>query len=39
MDSHSGRLHTWTISGVNFDEVFRVGIRGAAQILSGNGEP
>jgi len=34
-----GREHRWGVRGVNFDEVFRVGLRGAAQILSGNGAP
>jgi uncharacterized protein len=29
----------WVVRGVNFDEAFRVAIRGAAQILSGNGAP
>jgi hypothetical protein len=27
----------WRVRGVSFDEAFRVAIRGAAQILSGNG--
>jgi len=31
--------HRWEAQGVNFDEAFRVGVRGAAQILSGNGDP
>lgn len=31
--------HLWTVRGVNFDEAFRVAVRGAAQILSGNGSP
>lgn len=31
--------HVWTVRGVNFDEAFRVAVRGAAQILSGNGSP
>ena len=30
---------TWEVRGVNFDEAFRVAIRGVAQILSGNGGP
>ncbi|MBL0371067.1 DUF2066 domain-containing protein [Rhizobium sp. KVB221] len=30
---------TWEVRGVNFDEAFRVAIRGVAQILSGNGDP
>ncbi|EJC84268.1 hypothetical protein Rleg4DRAFT_6078 [Rhizobium leguminosarum bv. trifolii WSM2297] len=29
----------WQVRGVNFDEAFRVGVRGVAQILSGNGQP
>ncbi|MFC3166148.1 DUF2066 domain-containing protein [Ciceribacter thiooxidans] len=31
--------YVWTVRGVNFDEAFRVAVRGAAQILSGNGSP
>ena len=31
--------HRWTIRGVSFDDAFRNAVRGAAQILSGNGEP
>jgi hypothetical protein len=34
-----GRTFAWRISGVSFDEAFRNAMRGAAQILSGNGEP
>jgi hypothetical protein len=34
-----GRPHRWQFRGVTFDEAFRRGIGGAAQILSGNGEP
>jgi hypothetical protein len=37
--AHAGRSYSWTIRGVNFDEVFRVGLRGSMQILSGNGAP
>jgi uncharacterized protein len=33
------RTHRWRIRGVTFDEAFRRGIGGAAQILSGNGDP
>jgi uncharacterized protein len=33
------RPHRWQLRGVTFDEAFRRGIGGAAQILSGNGEP
>lgn len=29
----------WQVTGVNYDEAFRVALRGAAQILSGNGRP
>jgi uncharacterized protein len=34
-----GRSHRWQLRGVTFDEAFRRGIGGAAQIVSGNGEP
>ena len=34
-----GRAYDWTVRGVNFDEAFRVALRGAMQILSGNGAP
>jgi uncharacterized protein len=34
-----GRTHRWQIRGVTFDESFRRGIGGAAQILSGNADP
>ena len=34
-----GKVHGWAIEGVNFDAAFRNGVLGAAQILSGNGEP
>ena len=33
-----GQVHRWQFRGVTFDEAFRRGIGGAAQILSGNGE-
>ncbi len=29
----------WKIRDVNFDDAFRSAVRGAAQVLSGNGEP
>ena len=29
----------WAVSGVNYDEAFRNGLRGAAQYLSGHGNP
>jgi hypothetical protein len=35
----AGKTYAWTVRGVNFDEAFRVALRGAAQILSGNGAP
>jgi hypothetical protein len=34
-----GQRHLWEVKGVNFDEAFYNAVRGAAQILSGNGEP
>ena len=34
-----GRTYKWQVRGVNFDEAFRSALRGAAQILSGNGQP
>ena len=33
------RTHRWRVRGVTFDEAFRRGIGGAAQILSNNGDP
>jgi hypothetical protein len=35
----AGRTHRWLLRGVTFDEAFRRGIGGAAQVLSGNGDP
>ncbi|WP_245492750.1 DUF2066 domain-containing protein, partial [Mesorhizobium sp. M7A.F.Ca.CA.001.08.1.1] len=35
----AGKTYIWQVRGVGFDEAFRVAIRGAAQILSGNGQP
>lgn len=34
-----GRPVHWQARGVSFDDAFRNGIRGAAQVLSGNGQP
>ncbi len=34
-----GQSHRWRVHGVTFDEAFRRGIAGAAQILAGNGNP
>jgi len=33
------RTHRWQARGVTFDEAFRRGFGGAAQILSNNGDP
>jgi uncharacterized protein len=35
----NGRIHRSQLRGVTFDEAFRRGMGGAAQILSGNGYP
>lgn len=35
----AGRTYAWRIKGVSFDDAFRSALRGAAQVLSGNGEP
>ena len=34
-----GKTYRWQVRGVSFDEAFRVAMGGAAQILSGNGQP
>ena len=34
-----GTDYNWQVRGVSFDEAFRVAMRGAAQVLSGNGQP
>jgi hypothetical protein len=34
-----GRTYNWQVRGGTFDEAFRRGIGGAAQVLSGNGDP
>lgn len=34
-----GKTYAWGIKGVSFDDAFRHAMRGAAQILSGNGQP
>lgn len=36
---YEGLNHRWEARGVNFDEAFRVAVRGAARILSGHGAP
>ena len=35
----NGWRHRWSVTGVNYDEAFRNAVRGAARVLSGNGEP
>ncbi|WP_083742315.1 DUF2066 domain-containing protein [Bradyrhizobium mercantei] len=34
-----GKDYKWQFRGVTFDEAFRRGVGGAAQVLSGNGDP
>lgn len=34
-----GAAHRWTLRGTTFDDAFRRALGGAAQILSGNGDP
>ncbi|KWV59331.1 hypothetical protein AS156_31945 [Bradyrhizobium macuxiense] len=34
-----GKPYTWQLRGVTFDEAFRRGVGGAAQTMSGNGDP
>ena len=34
-----GRPHRWQARGITFDDAFRRGIGGAAQVLSDNGDP
>jgi uncharacterized protein len=34
-----GRSHRWQRRGITFDDAFRQGIGGAAQVLSGSGDP
>ena len=34
-----GEMHRWQVRSVTFDEAFRRALGGAAQILSGNGDP
>ncbi|UVK53374.1 DUF2066 domain-containing protein [Mesorhizobium sp. AR02] len=37
--ANNGKTYRWQVRGVSFDVAFRVAIGGAAQILSGNGQP
>lgn len=32
-------IQDWSATGISFDEAFRIALRGAAQVLSGNGAP
>ena len=34
-----GKIYAWQRRGVSFDEAFRSGLRGVAQVLSGHGPP
>ena len=34
-----GATYTWRISGVSYDDAYRNALSGAAQVLSGHGEP
>ena len=34
-----GKSYRWQIRGVGFDDAFRSAMSGAAQILSGHGQP
>ena len=35
----AGQDYAWRVRGVSFDDAFRNALRGAAQVLSGNGQP
>jgi hypothetical protein len=35
----NGQHVRWSVRGVNYDEAFRTGVRGAMRVLSGNGTP
>jgi hypothetical protein len=37
--AYRGSVYRWRIAGVSFDDAFRDALRGAAQVLSGNGAP
>jgi hypothetical protein len=36
---HGGRIYSWQVRGVSFDEAFRNAIRGSAEVFSGSGDP
>jgi uncharacterized protein len=35
----AGKTYRWQIRGVSFDDAFRNAMAGAAQVLSGHGQP
>jgi hypothetical protein len=37
--THEGRIYSWQVRGVSFDEAFRNAIRGSAEVFSGSGDP
>ncbi len=37
--AYDGRRRRWQQRGINFDEAFRIGVRGVAQVFSGHGQP
>jgi len=37
--THGGRIYSWQVRGVSFDEAFRDAIRGSAEVFSGTGDP
>jgi hypothetical protein len=37
--THGGRIYSWQVRGVSFDEAFRNAIRGSAEVFSGSGDP
>jgi hypothetical protein len=36
---HNGKVVTWTVRGVNFDEAFRGAVKGVGQVMSNHGHP
>jgi hypothetical protein len=36
---YGGKTYRWRVSGASFDAAFRNAVRGAAQVMSGNGMP
>ena len=37
--AYGGKAYEWGVRGINFDGAFRNALFGAAQILSGHGQP